>query len=303
MAASTGTLSLLALRKERFQSVRAFGLDVIQRVIEADLAAHNAIVADMFAELAETTADSQRLAGSSDAMQMYQGDEYSESPSQLVGQGTTVGFPLRLWQIELGWTRKYFEQATPADMAEQVIGAQKAHAKMLVRQMKRAFFKATNFTFFDNLVVPRINLAVKRFVNADGDLIPDGPYGETFDGSSHTHYTAHNGLQASDVTALVNTVVEHGHGNKVRIAISPTDETAFRALTGFVAYVDGRLILNQSANQPTTRLDITRINDRPIGVFGAAGLLGAAEGGVRGRRRGVPRQAARERGRRPPAAA
>ena len=56
----------------------------------------------------------------------------------------------------------------------------------------------------------------------------------------------------------------------VRIYIAQANETAFRALTGFVPYIDPRLTLGTASNQPTVRLDITRMNNRAIGIYGAA---------------------------------
>jgi len=53
------------------------------------------------------------------------------------------------------------------------------------------------------------------------------------------------------------------------VAISRTDEAAVRALSGFVAYTDPRLIL-QTTEAPAQRLDVTRLDNRAIGIFGGA---------------------------------
>jgi hypothetical protein len=37
-----------------------------------------------------------------------------------------------------------------------------------------------------------------------------------------------------------------------------------------VAYLDPRLTINANANQPQTRVDLTRMDNRAIGIFGAA---------------------------------
>jgi hypothetical protein len=57
----------------------------------------------------------------------------------------------------------------------------------------------------------------------------------------------------------------------VKLVINRTDEAAFRALTGFQAYQDPRIALaNNVARREAPRLDITRLDDRAIGIFNAA---------------------------------
>lgn len=269
MAQSTGTLMVADLRSNRFQSAAEFGLDTINEVLQRDLAVHNAIVADMFADMAVTTSDRQRLGGTTGTTTMIEMEESTRPPTQKRVTGVTLGFPLRLRGYAIGWTRKWFEQHSVADLAEQVIAAKDAHVNMLLRDIKRSFYSATNYTFADLLVSPVINLAVKRFANADGMGIPNGPNGETFDGSTHQHYTAAASLAVADINNAVSTVVEHGYGAPI-IAINTANAAAFQALTGFVAFVDSRLTINANANQPLVRLDVTKTNDRPLGYLGAA---------------------------------
>ena len=268
---TTGTYDISSLLKVRFQSVKEFGLDTIRRVLEDDLAAHNIIMQDMVTEFCEVTTDVQRKYGSSASNDMAEVDEYGRAPGQKIATGATCGFPLRLFQFPVGWTEKWMEVRTPADMAQATIDAEKAHMRQIQRQIKMAIMLSANYTFNDFLV-DKIDLAVKRLVNADSAPIPDGPNGETFNGATHTHYLARVGgaLAATDVTGLINTVVEHGFGGAVRIAINKADEATVRALSGFTAYQDPRLILGISTNQPGVRLDISRLDNRAIGIFGAA---------------------------------
>lgn len=265
---STGTFDISTLLETRFQSAAGFGLDRIQEVLEADVAAHNAIVEEMVGGMCEVTADRQRRYGTSASGEMVEVDEYGRSQTQVDRPGATVGFPMRLFQFGLGWTAKWFETHTPADMATAVQNAEKAHLRRVQREIKRAVYLSANYTFNDFLV-DKVDLAVKRFVNADSAGVPDGPNGETFDGSSHTHYDAINGLTAAATKTLINDVIEHGHGNSVRLAISRTDETTVRALTGFVAYPDPRIIY-RATDTPGTTLDISRLDNRPIGIFEGA---------------------------------
>lgn len=265
---TTGTHDISTLLATRFQSAASFGLDTIQQVLAADVAAHNAIVQEMVGGMCEVTSDRQRRYGTSSSGEMVEVDEYGRAQTQVDRPGATVGFPLRLFQYNLGWTAKWFETHTPADMATAVQAAQKAHLRRVQTEIKRAVYLSANYTFNDFLV-DRVDLAVKRFVNADSAGIPDGPNGENFDGSSHTHYDAINGLTADATKAIINDVIEHGHGNSVKLAISRTDETTVRGLSGFTAYPDPRIIYRAS-DTPGTTLDISRLDNRAIGILGGA---------------------------------
>lgn len=268
MAVSTGTFGIQSLLAARFQSVAEFGLNTVEEVLREDLAAHNAIVLSMIQELAETTTDRQRIYGSSTSGDMVEVDEYGRAPSQKSVTGATVAFPLKAFQFNLGWTEKWLQTRTPADLAQMVLQGEKAHMRSIQREIKKALYLSSNYTFRDHLV-DDVDLAVKRFVNADGAAIPDGPNGETFDGSSHTHYDAATSLTANGLTALIDDVVEHGHGNTPVVAISRTDEVAVRALTGFTAYVDPRVIY-RNTDTPGQAVDLSRLDNRAIGIFHSA---------------------------------
>lgn len=265
MTQLTGTYDISTLLATRFQSAAEFGLDTIQQVLANDIAAHNTIVTQMVSDMCEPTTDRQRIYGSSTDGDMNEVDEYGAAPTQVNRPGSTVGFPLRLFQFNLGWTAKFMQVATPADLAIGVQSAEKAHLRGIQLQLKRAIFRNTNYTFNDHLI-DKVDLGVKRFVNADSAVIPNGPNGEVFDGVTHDHYQAEASLTAVFLTAIIDNVIEHGHGNSVRVAINKADEAAVRALTGFVAYPDPRIIYRNS-DTPGQTLDISRLDNRAIGIF------------------------------------
>lgn len=265
---TTGTHDISTLLASRLTSAAAFGLDTIQAILEADVAAHNAIVTDMVGAMCDVTTDRQRKYGSSAGGEMAEVDEYGRSATQLAQPGATGGYPLRLFQYAIGWTSKWFETHTPADMATAVQAAEKAHLRRVQREIKRAIFGATNYTFNDFLV-DGVDLAVKRFVNADSQAIPEGPNGESFDSSTHTHYNANATLTAAALLDTIDDVIEHGHGGMVKVAIAKADETAVRALSGFTAYTDPRIIY-RATDTPGQTLDISRLDSRAIGIFGGA---------------------------------
>jgi hypothetical protein len=269
VAAKTGTLSVADLRAVQFQSAVAFGMDTIAEVFARDLAVHQAIMNDMLAPLANVTKDRQRKYGTSDRGRMTPADEFTRAPTKKAAGGATVGFPLNAYQYALGWTYKYLQNHTPAELADQLTVAKKAQAIEVQQQIKKAIFLSANYTHNDHLV-DNVDLAVKRFVNADSASIPDGPNGEEYDGATHTHYDAINGLTAAALKALIRDVVEHGHGGKVVVVINVADEATVSALTGFKAYTDPRLVVGNTDGTTTGRLDITRLDNRAIGIFDAA---------------------------------
>jgi len=268
MASNTGTYDIATLLATRITSAAEFGLDTIERVLAADVAAHNAIVQEMVSDMCEVTIDRQRIYGTSAGGEMQEVDEYGAAPTQKALPGSTVGFPLRLFQYNIGWTAKFLQQATPADLAIQTQAAEAAHLRGIQLQLKRAIFRSANYTFIDHLV-DNVSLAVKRFVNADSAAIPDGPNGEAFDGATHDHYQAEATYTATFLTNIINNVIEHGHGGAVRVAINKADEAATRALSGFVAYPDPRIIYRAS-DTPGQTLDFARLDNRAIGIFGGA---------------------------------
>jgi hypothetical protein len=267
---TTGTHDISSLLAVRFQSVNDFGINSIEAVLRNDVAAHNQIVQSMMDSFVEFTTDSQRIYGTSVSGEMVEVDEYGRGPTQRNQPGATVGFPLRRFQWPVGWTEDWFAVHTPAEMAEATLAGEGAHWRRIYNDIKRAIYPSANYTFRDFLV-NNVDLAVKRLVNADGASIPNGPNGETFNGATHTHYLARAGgaLAASDVTGAINHVVEHGHGGAIKIAIASGDETAWRALTGFQPYVDPRMIY-RNTDTPAMTLDITRLDNRAIGIIGAA---------------------------------
>jgi len=267
---ATGSLTIENLLAVEHQSAAEYGMDTIAQVLQADLQAWNSIVGDLVGDLCEMTTDRQRIYGASQTSgEMDEVDELGRAPTVQPTPGAEVGFPLRMFQHNLGWTNLWFKTHTPADMARAVMGAQKAHNKRIHREIRRAVFRATNYTFNDHLV-DKINLSVKAFVNADGGVIPEGPNGEVFDGATHNHYLARNGWDAPFLGAAIDDVVEHGHGSHIKVCINRANESTVRGFNGaFTAYPDPRLIMNTVTDTTAQRLDISRLDNRAIGILGA----------------------------------
>jgi hypothetical protein len=271
-----GTLAALdTLASASNTTVADFGEDRAWQEIDAALAAHNRIEAELLGSFVERTSDRLRRYGSSDAMAMDELDEFGRADAQKLAAGATVGFPLRLYGIALQWTRKYFQNAMASELAAQTAGAMDADSKAIQREVKRALFNPTNVTFVDRLV-DSVSLGVKRLVNADSASIPLGPNGESFDGATHTHYlyTASTALAAADMNGLIETVIEHHATGQAMVYINRAQETAVRGLAGFTAYLDARIVAGGGLTTPTANrsLESFNLNDRAIGIYSAGGV-------------------------------
>jgi hypothetical protein len=264
-----GLLTMATMLSNRIQTPVQLGLDVIQRSFAADLAIHNRITADMMSTFAVNTTDRRRRYGVSGELEFLAADEFTRSHTQRVVTGSEVEFPMNGYQAAIGWTAMFFKNKTVADMAATQVAAKVGHVKSIRRELQRALFGATNYSTYDYRV-DNIQLDIKRFVNADGAPIPMGPFGASFNASTHTHYLWSNGLTNTSAHALVDTVVEHYEDGAPRVYINSADETAWRALTDFKEFLDARLDVGTGVTTPRQRVNVNRTNDREIGLFGPA---------------------------------
>lgn len=271
MAMKTGTFDISALlaANNTLVGTGPFTEDAIAATIAADNAAYSQVVDELLADLVEVTTDRIRPVGSSIGGSAMEVDEHGQGPTQRDVPGYFLGIPLKRIQFPVGWTTQWLKNATPADVAIRNGAAQGAHLRRARYELQKAIFTPTNYTFLDHLV-DKASLSVKAFINADSTAIANGPNGETFDGTTHTHYDAIAALTAASLTALIADVVEHRNGARVRVYFNVADVATVSALTGFVPLQVPYVTLNTAANQAENRLDITKADNRQIGWFGAA---------------------------------
>jgi hypothetical protein len=269
MATKLGTQQIADLFANQ-QTVDQFGLEPMAEAIAFDMQVHNDLMREQLSDFCMVTTERTHAYGTSDNGAMDQLDEYGMPRAQKISVGTTLSFPIRKYGKALGWTSDYFRQVTVADLMAQVDGIKKADAKRVIAEIKTAMYTSANpASFADKLVAPQVSLTVKRFLNADSVAIPEGPNGETYTASSHTHYIGSATLTNAAVLSLHDTVLEHGHSDGLRIIISRTDRTAFEALSGFKAYQDSRIVYTATdVNKVAKRLD--RLDNLAIGTFGSA---------------------------------
>lgn len=274
MAQKTGTHDIGTLLSMTNTTVAAVGVDLVAATLAADLARFNAIVkGDLIGSLVDVTTDRLRAGGASNNDgQMYELDQYGRAPTQLQGVAPTVGFPLKLFGYAVGWTEKFMQLKTPADLALQLQDGEMAYTRALQRDLRRAIFHSANYSVVDKLAGDGVTLNVKRLLNADSAAIPNGPNGEVYNAATHTHYTAEAALTAGGLTAAINNVVEHGVTGPVVVAIAAANEAAVRGLAGFIAAIDPRLVMGggTTATMPNFPLAPYDMNNVRIGYFGRA---------------------------------
>jgi hypothetical protein len=269
-----GTLSSLDSLAAVRQSVADYGEDNAWASINAALAAYNRQIDGMTGDLMERTTDTQRAYGTMDTKVMQEMDQWGSPDAQKVTAGVTVGFPLRRYGDALQWTRQFQTMQTVGQLAAEIDAIATADRRNLIRAAKVALFTSTNASFVDKLgggpgSPANVTLAVKALVNNDGANLPVGPNGETF-ATSHTHYLANASLTAAVVINAIVTVQEHYNSGTPVVYISQTDEAAFRALTGFIADVDTRIVQPQTATYTTVPVNYANLYDRRIGLFNGA---------------------------------
>lgn len=267
MAQDTGTFGLDDLLAARFSSAATFGLDTINKQLQINLDDFNAQVADQLNWLADPLFVQSRVYGTSASIELIEVDEFGAAPTRKNLPGETVSFPLRGYQNAIGWTRKFLNIATPAEVASAFIQAQDGYAQRLILEIRKSIYNDTNFTFIDKLT-NGVSLSVKRFINADSQAIPDSPAGAGFDASTHDHYisTSSGTLANGDVDSMVSTVTEHGNTKGVKIVVDLSDKTAFVALTGFVALGDAGIIYN-AADTTLVKKNFDNVENQLLGYW------------------------------------
>jgi hypothetical protein len=251
----------------RNTTVANFGEDRAFDAIEVAFEAHNEQMKDMLSVLAEPSSDQLRAYGGPDNMQMEELDEFGTPDAQKITAGQNIGFPCKFYGIGLQWTFQYFKGAMASELAAQATATMDADIKMIKRDMARAFFYPTNYSFIDRLAPQKLTLPVKALVNADSMAIPPAPDGATFSGASHTHYLGTSSFGAADLTAGVNTVNEHFLSGSITININIAQEAAVRGFTGFTPRLSASIIGSISSNQTTGNLDVYNVTNRCIGDF------------------------------------
>lgn len=270
----TGTHTIADLSANAFAgtTIEEFGVENLNTAIQNDLEVHNRRSQEMVGTLCDISTERSTIYGTSNGIRSFKKDQFTRGPTQKISLGSKVEFPLDGNQVAVGWTADFLRRATVQDVAKRTIAARQAHLAQIQQDIKEALFGPTNYTWFDRLT-DGLDLGVKRLLNADGGAIPSGPNGEAFDAATHSHYDgfawagATAQARADAVAALVQDVVEHGHGDDVRIYINRAQETDFRALPGFDKLPPPNIVVGANESRGVGTLDISVADNRLIGYF------------------------------------
>lgn len=269
-----GTLTTLDTLAATQSSIAQYDEDRAWDQVRVALEAHNRDLDEVVGSLVEFTGDRQRRYGSAASKNMQELDQFGRAEAQKITAGVTVGFPMRLYGDALQWTRKFIQTpGSAAQLAAELTAIMDADRRNRIYQIKRALFTPTNYNF-DDILVDNVTLAVKRLVNADSAAIPLGPNGESFNAATHTHYLFTAGVApvASDLTALVSTVLEHYNTGTIMVYVNRAQEAVIRTLTGFVPVIASYIERGGGATTDvgTGALDMLNPNNRFIGYYDAA---------------------------------
>ena len=276
MAQQTGILSIEKLLEVETQSIHDYGYDRVAEAITTDLEAHNEQMMDMVDLLAAPTTENVDTYGGGGGGEMQEVDQEGRAPTQQTEGFSPVAYPLRKFQFNIGWTNNFMRTASPADMARQTQNAQARHRAKVIDQVAKALYGSSNYTFNDFLV-NNLDLSVKRLVNADGEVIPPGTNGESFDSTTHTHYDGIDWTNASTsqrngaVERLVDDVIEHGHGDTPIVVIARGDESKVKDLDDFEPYKPVQIMRGDASDHATGTLRTDNLYDRAIGVLSSNG--------------------------------
>lgn len=267
MATTTGNYSISDLLLVKNASAAEFGIDHIQATVQAETSYTNNVVNEMLADLAQPTTNQIEVWGGNSAHLMDEVDEFGLALPKEQSAGINAAAPLKRFTQKLGWTQKYFEIATPAEMATQYLALRKGYLLQIQRQIKKAIFNNVRADFIDRLYNGVTLTNVYPFINADGTTLPDSPAGVTFDGATHDHYDGEASLTATFVDNLVSDVTEHGNTKGLKLFISLTDAAAVSALTGFTALPDEatQTLLTRLVTGQTSKID--DLENRAIGYW------------------------------------
>lgn len=251
--------------------VREYGEDNLFAYADAVLKANNLIVKDMLAPLVEQTTKRIDRYGGDFSIDMVEVDELGiADASKGVIVGNDIGWPLKAFQASTQWSRMYFKEKTVKEFTDQFDAIANGDILNLERAIKRALFTPTNATVLDRRV-DGVSIPTKALINADGSIMRRDKFGNSFDGSTHTHYLAASTAGDANVQAAVDTVIEHGTGGSIFIYINKAQEAAIRAMASFTGYPQKLIELGANTSKATGGTErYFDLDNRPIGVWDGA---------------------------------
>jgi hypothetical protein len=252
----------LAHLLENTTNIDVYGEQRLVNDIRTSLNAHNAAVNAMAAVMMDETQVQQEAYGGFSTQPRVRGYKVNEFGAVDVQRARvavtpgTIGYPLERVQFAWQVTRDYVERATVNDAAVRALAIQQGDLDLFEYEVKNALFNPVNNTTWQDYLVDNMPYQIKRLANADSSPLPVGPNGQVFNAATHTHYVGRAGgaLAATDISALITNVIEHGVTGAVQVLINRADETAIRLFPNFYAFQATEIVvLNPVAGTVTMR--------------------------------------------------
>lgn len=253
----------------RTMPIGEYGEDNAYENIQAFYKAHSDYVKQMLSSLVDQHDKPVRSYGDTNTKTVEEVDEIGTPLPQRKSTRFDQGFSLRRFKISDAWTEDFMERATVGDVEQEAVATITADLRLVKWKIQQALFTATNSTFNDRWgPQPNIALPVRAFYNADGGPIKVGPQGQTFDGTSHTHYAYNATLTEAAVDALLLLIYEHnGQQDGLRLLIPKAAAATFATFSKFVADQPASYVFQVTDTKTMTPLDVVSRFDREIGTY------------------------------------
>lgn len=181
---------------------------------------------------------------------MEEASEFGQ-PKLIRTERVARGYPLIHYDIGIGFTQEFIDDATSAEIRNVTLVAEEAWRRRRRQTLYEALFSEDNFTDKDGQLV-------RRLYNGDGEIPPE--YESYSHDGNHTHYLASAGVAfaAADLTTLEEHLLHHGYGDDLPggaggnlFLHAPRDAmTAIRGFTGFIpaqsasiaTVIDGQIV-------------------------------------------------------------
>lgn len=136
---------------------------------------------------------------------MEQATEFGQ-PKLIRTERVPRGYPLVHYDIGVGFTQEFLDDATDPEIRNLAILAQESWGKRRRVSMYEALFTESNVTDKDGV-------NVKRLYNGDGEVPPE--YESFTHAGTHTHYLFTAGVAAvtADIAAMEDHLIHHGYGD------------------------------------------------------------------------------------------
>lgn len=223
----------------------------------ARLAVFNTMHARIESLLAQpTTLTTERVAIPRRA-KMEQASEFGQ-PKLIRTERVARGYPLVHYDIGIGFTQEFLDEATSAEVRNIQLVAEEAWRRRRRQTLYEALFNNVNATDKDGILT-------RRLYNADGEVPPE--YESYSHDGTHTHYLTSAGgtLVEADLTTLETHLLHHGYGDDLPGGAGGSlylhaPRTLMGTIRGFTGFIPAA-----SASVPTV------LDGTVIGGTGAAG--------------------------------